>query len=43
MSDDMLGIEIDGLAYEARKGQMLIEVADSNAIPIPRSCYHEKR
>ena len=42
MSDDTLSIEIDGRAYEARKGQMLIEVADANAIPIPRFCYHEK-
>ena len=42
MSDDTLSIEIDGCAYPARKGQMLIEVADSNAIPIPRFCYHEK-
>ena len=42
MSDDTLSIEIDGRPCEARKGQMLIEVADANAIPIPRFCYHEK-
>ena len=42
MSDDTLTIEIDGRALPARKGQMLIEVADANAIPIPRFCYHEK-
>ena len=42
MSDDTLSIEIDGRAFPARKGQMLIEVADANAIPIPRFCYHEK-
>ena len=42
MPDDSLSIEIDGRAYQARKGQMLIEVADANAIPIPRFCYHEK-
>ena len=42
MPDDTLTIEIDGRACEARKGQMLIEVADANAIPIPRFCYHEK-
>ena len=42
MPDDTLSIEIDGRACEARKGQMLIEVADANAIPIPRFCYHEK-
>ena len=42
MPDDTLSIEIDGRAYPARKGQMVIEVADANAIPIPRFCYHEK-
>jgi len=42
MSDDTLSIEIDGRPFRARKGQMLIEVADANAIPIPRFCYHEK-
>ena len=42
MSDDTLSIEIDGRPFKARRGQMLIEVADSNAIPIPRFCYHDK-
>ena len=42
MPDDTLNIEIDGRPFPARKGQMLIEVADANAIPIPRFCYHEK-
>ena len=42
MSDDTVTIEIDGRALPARRGQMLIEVADANAIPIPRFCYHEK-
>ena len=41
-SDDTLGIEIDGRACRMRKGQMVIEVADANAIPIPRFCYHYK-
>ncbi|WP_025772328.1 NADH-quinone oxidoreductase subunit NuoG [Thioalkalivibrio sp. HK1] len=41
-SDNTLNIEIDGRACTARKGQMLIEVADANAIPIPRFCYHRK-
>ena len=41
-SRDTLGIEIDGRACRARKGQMVIEVADANAIPIPRFCYHHK-
>ena len=42
MSDDTLSIEIDGRPFKARRGQMLIEVADANAIPIPRFCYHDK-
>ena len=42
MSDDTLSIEIDGRPFPARKGQMVIEVADANAIAIPRFCYHEK-
>ena len=42
MSDDTISIQIDGRPLQARKGQMLIEVADANAIPIPRFCYHEK-
>ncbi len=42
MSDDTLTIEIDGRPFQARKGRMLIEVADANAIPIPRFCYHQK-
>ena len=40
--DDTLGIEIDGRPFRARKGQMVIEVADANAIAIPRFCYHQK-
>ena len=40
--DNGITIEIDGVSYPARKGQMLIEVADANGIAIPRFCYHEK-
>ena len=40
--DDTLAIEIDGRPFRARKGQMVIEVADANAIAIPRFCYHHK-
>ncbi|MCY4314216.1 MAG: NADH-quinone oxidoreductase subunit NuoG [Gammaproteobacteria bacterium] len=35
-------IEIDGKAYPAVAGEMLIEVTDRNGIYIPRFCYHEK-
>jgi NADH-quinone oxidoreductase subunit G len=39
---EMVNIEIDGTAFEARKGEMLIAVADRNGILIPRFCYHKK-
>ncbi len=42
VADDMLDIEIDGKPYQARKGAMIIEVADANGITIPRFCYHKK-
>jgi NADH-quinone oxidoreductase subunit G len=35
-------IEIDGRALQARKGAMIIEVADQAGIYIPRFCYHKK-
>ena len=42
MADDTISIEINGQAYGARKGQMVIEVADAAGIDIPRFCYHPK-
>ena len=42
MSEDVLHIEIDGRALEARRGSTIIEVADANGIHIPRFCYHKK-
>ena len=42
MTEDTLSIEIDGRPFRARKGQMVIEVTDANAIAIPRFCYHHK-
>lgn len=39
---DTIEIEINGRKYPARKGQMLIEVADAHGIPVPRFCYHRK-
>jgi NADH-quinone oxidoreductase subunit G len=42
MSDDTVSIEINGQPFQARKGQMVIEVADDAGIRIPRFCYHKK-
>jgi NADH-quinone oxidoreductase subunit G len=39
---DTVRIEINGTPIEARKGEMLIQVADRTGIYIPRFCYHEK-
>ncbi len=41
-ADEAVNIEIDGKPYQARKGAMIIEVADDAGIPIPRFCYHKK-
>ncbi len=38
----MLNIEIDGQKLQAEQGSMIIEIADSNGISIPRFCYHKK-
>ena len=42
MSDDIVNIEVDGVAVEARRGQMIIEVTDRQDVYVPRFCYHEK-
>ncbi len=42
MNESLISIEIDGRTLEARKGAMLIEVADEAGIEIPRFCYHKK-
>jgi len=41
-AQDLVNIEIDGRPFTARKGAMIIEVADAAGIPIPRFCYHRK-
>ncbi len=33
-------VTIDGVEYEAKDGQTIIEVADEHGINIPRFCYH---
>jgi len=42
MSEERITIEINGQSLDARKGAMLIEVADEAGITIPRFCYHKK-
>src|SRR5579863_6511920 len=38
----MINIEIDGKKCEAEPGSMVIAVADTVGIYIPRFCYHKK-
>ncbi|MRX27754.1 NADH-quinone oxidoreductase subunit NuoG [Kangiella sp. HZ709] len=38
----MVTIEINGQKVEAEQGSMIIEVADSMGVEIPRFCYHKK-
>ncbi len=40
--EEVVNIEIDGRPLQARKGAMIIEVADTAGISIPRFCYHKK-
>ncbi len=42
MSNDQVSLEINGIPLQARKGAMIIEVADEADIDIPRFCYHKK-
>jgi NADH-quinone oxidoreductase subunit G len=42
MADDLVNIEIDGVAVKARKGEMLIRVTDAHGAYVPRFCYHDK-
>lgn len=42
MTTNEISVEIDGNVLEAKKGEMIIHVADRAGIPIPRFCYHKK-
>jgi NADH-quinone oxidoreductase subunit G len=42
MSQDLVNLEVDGVAVKGRKGQMIIQVTDASAVYVPRFCYHEK-
>jgi NADH-quinone oxidoreductase subunit G len=42
MADDLVNIEVDGVAIKAKKGEMLIRATDAAGAYVPRFCYHEK-
>jgi len=39
---DTVTVTVDGVAVQAKKGEMLIRVTDANNVYVPRFCYHEK-
>ncbi|MCL4792404.1 MAG: (2Fe-2S)-binding protein, partial [Gammaproteobacteria bacterium] len=42
MSDSSIKVEVNGVEFDARPGEMLIAVTDRAGIYVPRFCYHEK-
>ncbi|MBV6423385.1 MAG: NADH-quinone oxidoreductase chain 3 [Steroidobacteraceae bacterium] len=42
MTDDLVNVEVDGVALKAKKGAMIIQVTDAHDAYVPRFCYHEK-
>ena len=42
MGDDTVNIEVNGMAFKARKGQMIMQATDRADIYVPRFCYHDK-
>ncbi len=42
MSQDLVNVEVNGVARQARKGQMIIHVTDAHGDYVPRFCYHDK-
>ncbi|HSY07527.1 MAG TPA: NADH-quinone oxidoreductase subunit NuoG [Steroidobacteraceae bacterium] len=42
MADELVNIEVNGVAMKARKGEMIIRVTDAHGAYVPRFCYHDK-
>jgi NADH-quinone oxidoreductase subunit G len=42
MSEELVNIEVDGVAVKARKGAMIIHATDAHGAYVPRFCYHDK-
>jgi NADH-quinone oxidoreductase subunit G len=42
MSEDLVNIEVNGVAIKARKNELIMRVTDREGIYIPRFCYHDK-
>jgi NADH-quinone oxidoreductase subunit G len=42
MNEELVNIEVDGVAVKAPKGAMIIQATDAHGAYVPRFCYHEK-
>jgi NADH-quinone oxidoreductase subunit G len=42
MSEELVNIEVNGVAMKARKGEVIMRTTDREGVYIPRFCYHEK-
>jgi NADH-quinone oxidoreductase subunit G len=42
MGENSIKVEVNGVEFDARPGEMLIAVTDRAGIYVPRFCYHEK-
>jgi NADH-quinone oxidoreductase subunit G len=42
MSEELVNIEVNGVAIKARKNELIMRVTDREGIYIPRFCYHDK-
>jgi len=42
MSDELVNIEVNGVAMKARKNEVIMRATDREGVYIPRFCYHEK-
>jgi NADH-quinone oxidoreductase subunit G len=42
MSEELVNIEVDGVAVKAPKGAMIIQATDAHGAYVPRFCYHDK-
>jgi NADH-quinone oxidoreductase subunit G len=42
MSEELVNIEVNGVAVKARKNEVIIRATDREGIYIPRFCYHDK-
>ncbi len=42
MSEELVNVEVNGVALQAKKGAMIIQATDAAGVYVPRFCYHEK-